>query len=97
MPLLVTLSFFFIVYRFVPVTGTALAARAGGRPARDPACGSWPRPASPGTSATWPTTPALYGTLEGVIVLALWLEVSVSIILYCGEVVALLDPPAPPA
>lgn len=32
----------------------------------------------------------LYGTLEGIIVLALWLEVSVSIILYCGEVVALL-------
>jgi membrane protein len=32
----------------------------------------------------------LYGTLEGLIVLALWLELSVSIILYCGEVVALL-------
>jgi membrane protein len=32
----------------------------------------------------------LYGTLEGLIVLALWLELSVSIILYCGEVVAVL-------
>ena len=32
----------------------------------------------------------LYGTLEGVIVLAIWLELSVSIILYCGEIVALL-------
>lgn len=31
----------------------------------------------------------VYGALEGVIVLALWLELSVSIILYCGEVVAL--------
>jgi membrane protein len=31
----------------------------------------------------------LYGALEGVIVLALWLEVSVSIILFCGEIVAL--------
>ena len=31
----------------------------------------------------------LYGALEGVIVLALWLELSVSIIFYCGEVVAL--------
>jgi len=31
----------------------------------------------------------LYGTLEGLIVLALWMELSVSIILYCGEVVAL--------
>lgn len=35
----------------------------------------------------------LYGTFEGVIVLALWLELSVSIILYCGEVVALLVTP----
>jgi membrane protein len=32
----------------------------------------------------------LYGTLEGLIVLALWLELSVSIILYCGEVVSVL-------
>ena len=32
----------------------------------------------------------VYGTLEGLIVLALWMELSVSIILYCGEVVALL-------
>jgi membrane protein len=31
----------------------------------------------------------LYGALEGVIVLALWLELSVSIIFYCGEIVAL--------
>lgn len=31
----------------------------------------------------------LYGALEGVIVLALWLELSISIIFYCGEVVAL--------
>ena len=31
----------------------------------------------------------LYGALEGVIVLALWLELSVAIIFYCGEVVAL--------
>ena len=37
----------------------------------------------------------LYGTFEGLVVLALWLEVSVSIILYCGEVVALLVQPAP--
>jgi membrane protein len=31
----------------------------------------------------------LYGALEGVIVMALWLELSVSIIFYCGEIVAL--------
>jgi YihY family inner membrane protein len=43
----------------------------------------------------------IYGTLEGIIVLALWLEISVSIVLYCGEIVALLihqkaaaDPPS---
>ena len=35
----------------------------------------------------------VYGTLEGVIVLAIWLELSVSIVLYCGEIVALLIPP----
>lgn len=32
----------------------------------------------------------LYGTLEGVLVLALWLELSASIVLYGGEVVAVL-------
>ena len=32
----------------------------------------------------------MYGALEGIIVLAIWLELSVSIILYCGEIVALL-------
>jgi membrane protein len=35
----------------------------------------------------------LYGAMEAVIVLALWLELSVSIILYCGEIVALLIGP----
>ncbi len=39
----------------------------------------------------------LYGALEGVIVLAIWLELSVSIILYCAEVVALLITPRRPA
>jgi membrane protein len=38
----------------------------------------------------------VYGTLEGVIVLAIWLELSVSIVLYCGEIVALLIPPKKP-
>ena len=32
----------------------------------------------------------VYGALEAVLVLALWLELSVSVILFCGEVVALL-------
>ena len=34
----------------------------------------------------------LYGTLEGVIVLAIWVELSVSIVLYGAEVVALFGP-----
>ena len=34
----------------------------------------------------------LYGALEGVIVLAIWVELSVSIVLYGGEVVALMGP-----
>jgi membrane protein len=95
-PVLVTLCFFFIVYRFVPVR--ALRSRhalAGALLA----------------TVLWELAKAgfawyvrnlahyagLYGTLEGVIVLALWLEVSVSIILYCGEVVALLISPPTPA
>jgi membrane protein len=88
-PFLITLSFFFIVYRTVPhrvmrsrhaLAGAALAT------------GLW-EIAKAGFA--WYVRnlthyAGLYGTLEGVIVLALWLEVSVSIILYCGEVVALL-------
>jgi membrane protein len=93
LPVFITLSFFFIVYRVVPhrvmrarhaLAGAALAtvlwegAKAG--------------------FAYYVRNLAhyagLYGTLEGVIVLALWLELSVSIILYCGEVVALLVPAA---
>ena len=96
LPVLITLSFFFIVYRFVPhrvmrarhaLAGAVLAtvlwegAKAG--------------------FAYYVRNLAhyagLYGALEGVIVLALWLELSVSIILYCGEVVALLIPAAIPA
>ena len=38
----------------------------------------------------------VYGALEGIIVLAIWLELSVSIVLYCAEIVALLIPPNKP-
>jgi membrane protein len=87
-PVLVTLCFFFLLYRLAPgkvvhtrdaVLGAVLA------------------------SVLWEVAKAafawyvrhltqyagLYGALEGVIVLALWLELSVAIILYCGEVVAI--------
>jgi membrane protein len=89
LPVLITMTFFFLVYRVVPrrVVTTEQAA-AGALLA----------------TALWETAKAgfayyvrnlahysgVYGTLEGVLVLALWLELSVSIILYCGEVVALL-------
>ena len=39
----------------------------------------------------------IYGALEGVIVLGLWLELSVSIVLYGGEIVALMSPLPVPA
>jgi membrane protein len=91
LPVFITLSFFFIIYRLVPHRVMR---------ARDALAGA--------VLATilWEGAKALfayyvrnlthyaglYGALEGVIVLALWLELSVSIILYCGEVVSLLIP-----
>ncbi|HJS59970.1 MAG TPA: YihY/virulence factor BrkB family protein [Vicinamibacteria bacterium] len=92
LPVFVTLTFFFIVYRFVPHhTLRARHALAGAVLA----------------TVLWELAKAgfgwylknlahyagMYGTLEGIIVLALWLEVSASIILYCGEVVAVLIAP----
>ena len=93
-PMVITLSFFFIVYRVVPHrVMRARHALAGAILA----------------TVLWEGAKAafayyirnlahyggVYGALEGVIVLALWLELSVSIILYCGEVVALLVPARP--
>lgn len=89
MPVAVTFLFFFLVYRFVPRKATT---------GRHAAVGAIL------ATVLWETAKTafayyirnvaqysgIYGTLEGVIVLALWLEISVSIILYCGEVVALL-------
>jgi membrane protein len=94
LPAFITLGFFFIVYRVVPhrvmraryalagaVLATVLweAAKAG--------------------FAYYVTNLAhyagLYGAFEGIIVLALWLELSASIALYSGEVVALLIPAGP--
>ena len=39
----------------------------------------------------------LYGALEGIIVMAIWVELSVSIVLYGAEVVALVNPNGPAA
>jgi membrane protein len=89
LPLLVTFAFFFLVYRFAPRKATKASHAAIGAVL---------------ATTLWETAKSafayyirnvaqysgIYGTLEGIIVLALWLELSVSIILYCGEVVALL-------
>ena len=94
-PVAVTFSFFFLVYRVVPRrVVTSLHAAQGALLA----------------TILWELAKAafayylrnlaryagVYGTLEGVIVLAIWLELSVSIVLYCGEIVALLIPPKKP-
>jgi membrane protein len=90
-PLLVTLSFFFIVYRFVPVRGLrSRHAMAGALIATvlwelGKAGFAW-------YVRTLAHYAGVYGALEGVIVLGLWLEFSVSIVLYCGGVVALMIP-----
>ena len=89
LPLAVTFAFFFLIYRFVPRKAT------NGRHAAVGAILAtilWEL--AKGAFAYYIRNVAqysgIYGTLEGIIVLALWLEISVSIILYCGEVVALL-------
>jgi membrane protein len=94
-PVVITFSFFFLIYRVVPrrvVTNRHAALGAllatvlweGAKTAFAYYLRNLARYAG------------LYGALEGVIVLAIWLELSVSIALFCGEVVALLIPPRPP-
>lgn len=98
LPAFVTFVFFFLVYRMVPRVVTTNHAAIGALLA----------------TVLWEAAKAgfayyvrnlaryagIYGALEAVIVLGLWLEVSVSIILFCGEIVALLlarnRPAAPP-
>lgn len=89
LPVAITLSFFFIVYRVVPGRLVSNAHAATGAIL---ATILWE--AAKAGFAYYVRNLAhyagFYGTLEAVIVLALWLEISVSIILYCGEVVAVL-------
>ncbi len=89
LPGVVTFSFLFVVYRFVP-RGVSTARHA----ALGALLASVLWELAKGGFAYYVRHVArysgVYGTLEGIIVLALWLELSVSIILYCGEVVALL-------
>jgi membrane protein len=88
-PIAIAFSFFFLVYRTVPrkVVSTAHAAEGALL-----ATILWEL-AKNGFAyylRNLTRVAGLYGTLEGVIVLAIWLELSVSIVLYCAEIVALL-------
>jgi membrane protein len=88
-PIGITFSFFFLIYRVVPrrVVSTVHAAKGALL-----ATVLWEL-AKNGFAyylRNLTRVAGLYGTLEGVIVLAIWLELSVSIILYCAEIVALL-------
>lgn len=88
-PWAITFTFFFVVYRFVPRRVADSGHAAVGAIL---------------ATVLWETAKeafayyvrnvaryaGIYGTLTGILVLSLWLEISVSIILYCGEVVALL-------
>ena len=82
-PVIITFSFFFIVYRVVPRRAVSTSHAAKGAVI---ATVLWE-----GAKAAFAyylrnlaRVAGLYGALEGVIVLALWLELSVSIILYCA-------------
>ena len=88
-PLAITFGFFFLVYRFVPRRVTNSGNAAVGALV---ATLMWEGAKS---AFAWYVRNVarfggMYGALEGIIVLAIWLELSVSIILYCGEIVALL-------
>jgi membrane protein len=89
LPVAITMVFFFVVYRVVPrkVVSTRHALIGAGL-----ATIFW-EGAKRGFAyyvQHLAHYSGVYGALEGIIVLALWLELSVTIVLYCGEVVALL-------
>lgn len=93
LPALVSFSFFYVIYRVVP----RRVVRHG-----DAVAGAFL------ATVLWEGAKSgfayylrnvaqyagVYGALEAVIVLALWLEISVSIVLYCAEVVAIIIVPA---
>jgi membrane protein len=93
LPVLVSFSFFYVIYRVVPrrmvrhgdaVAGALLATVL------------W-EGAQSGFAYYLRNVAryaGVYGALEAIIVLALWLEISVSIVLYCAEVVAIIIVPA---
>ncbi len=90
LPVFVAFFFFFVIYRLVP--GRAVSTRhalIGAVLAT--ALWELAKRAFAYYLRNLARYAGMYGTLEGVIVLAIWLEISASIILYCGEVVALIQ------
>jgi membrane protein len=93
LPVMVSFSFFYVIYRVVPRRvvrhGDAMAGALLATVLWEGAKSGF---------AYYLRNVAqyagVYGALEAVIVLALWLEISVSIVLYCAEVVALIIVPA---
>ena len=73
-------AFFFIIYRFGAARAWSRAARRRGAPCWPPSCGSSAKAGFAYYLRNLARYAGLYGTLEGVIVLALWLELSVSIV-----------------
>lgn len=93
-PPLITAAFFFILYRLAPGRAVSTLHAAIGASI---ATVLW-EAAKMGFAyyiRNLAHYAGLYGALEAVIVLGLWLELSVSIVLFCGELVALLLPPRP--
>jgi len=93
LPVMVSFSFFYVIYRVVPRRvvrhGDAMAGALLATVLWEGAKSGF---------AYYLRNVAryagVYGALEAVIVLAMWLEISVSIVLYCAEVVALIIVPA---
>jgi membrane protein len=95
-PPLITAVFFFILYRVVPRRTVSTVHAATGALL---ATVLW-EAAKTGFAyyiRNLAHYAGLYGALEAIIVLGLWLELSVSIILFCGEIVALLLPARAPS
>jgi membrane protein len=93
LPVMVSFSFFYVIYRVVPRRvvrhGDAMAGALLATVLWEGAKSGF---------AYYLRNVAryagVYGALEAIIVLAMWLEISVSIVLYCAEVVALIIVPA---
>jgi membrane protein len=91
LPVVITMAFLFILYRIAAPAGYTTHHALGGALL---ATLLWE---GAKTGFAWylrdlARYAGLYGALEGVIVLAIWIELSVSIVLYGGEVVALTGP-----